>query len=86
MQIGLAKQTRGTAREARAVTRQMLWRLSAEPSPWGTLGGDAAINVHLGAVPDVREGVAAFLEKRAPQFPGKVSTDMPPQVPWWPQA
>ena len=75
-----------TAPVAVAVTRQMLWRLSAEPAPWGTLGVDAAINVHLGAGPDVREGVAAFLEKRAPQFPGKVSTDMPPQVPWWPQA
>jgi enoyl-CoA hydratase/carnithine racemase len=72
-----------TAPVAVAVTRQMLWRLSAEPTPWGALGVDAAINVHLGAGPDVREGVAAFLEKRQPQFPGRVSTDMPPQVPWW---
>jgi enoyl-CoA hydratase/carnithine racemase len=74
-----------TAPVATAITRQMLWRFSAEPSPWGTLGVDAALNVHLGASPDVREGVAAFIEKRAPQFPGKVSTDMPPQYPWWPK-
>jgi len=74
-----------TAPVATAVTRQMLWRFSAEPTPWGALGVDAALNVHLGASADVREGVAAFIEKRPPNFPGKVSADMPPQVPWWPQ-
>jgi hypothetical protein len=31
----------------------------------------------------VREGVAAFLDKRAPVFPNKVSTDMPSFYPWW---
>ena len=67
-----------TAPVATAITRQMLWRFSAEPAPWGLLNVDAAINLHLGAGPDVREGVAAFIEKRTPAFPGRVSTDMPP--------
>jgi enoyl-CoA hydratase/carnithine racemase len=66
-----------------ALTRQMLWRFTAEPVPDGLLDLDSAINRTLGAGPDVKEGVAAFLDKRSPSFPGRVSTDMPPQYPWW---
>jgi hypothetical protein len=36
-----------------------------------------------GASADAREGVMAFLEKRPPVFPNKVSADMPAYVPWW---
>ena len=66
-----------------ALTRQMLWRFSAEPLPDALLEFDSAVNRTLGAGPDVKEGVAAFLDKRSPHFPGRVSTDMPPQYPWW---
>lgn len=72
-----------TAPVAVALTRQMLWRFSAEPLPDALLEFDSAVNRTLGAGPDVKEGVAAFLDKRSPHFPGRVSTDMPPQYPWW---
>ena len=67
---------------ALALTRRMLWQLSAEDSPRGALAVDAPLNIALGQQGDVHEGVAAFLEKRAPDFPLAVSADMP-ETPWW---
>jgi enoyl-CoA hydratase/carnithine racemase len=66
-----------------AITRQMLWRLSPQDSPWPALKVDGALAMALGATADVREGVEAFLEKRPPKFPGKVSDGMPAGYPWW---
>ena len=37
----------------------------------------------LGKLPDCEEGVVSFLEKRPPNFPMKVSKDMPDYYPWW---
>jgi enoyl-CoA hydratase/carnithine racemase len=66
-----------------ALTRQMLWRFAGEASPQGALSVDGQLAMVLGSGPDVKEGVAAFLEKRPPNFPGKVSQDMPDLYPWW---
>jgi enoyl-CoA hydratase/carnithine racemase len=66
-----------------ALTRQMLWRFAGAPDPFGLLAIDGAIARERGSHADVREGVASFLEKRSPAFPGKVSSDMPSQYPWW---
>ena len=35
----------------------------------------------MGGKADAKEGVASFLEKRAPNFPMRVSEDMPPFYP-----
>jgi hypothetical protein len=37
----------------------------------------------LGRGPDAAEGVLSFLQKRPPNFAGKVSSDMPEYFPWW---
>jgi enoyl-CoA hydratase/carnithine racemase len=66
-----------------ALTRQMLWRFASAPSYHELLQVDGPLAMELGASPEVREGVASFLEKRKPQFPGRVSKDMPSLYPWW---
>jgi enoyl-CoA hydratase/carnithine racemase len=66
-----------TAPVSIALTRHMLWQYSALASPFEVMGIDGALSVELGGGPDVKEGVAAFLEKRKPNFPGKVSAGMP---------
>jgi enoyl-CoA hydratase/carnithine racemase len=75
--------TEETSPVAVALTRQLLWRFAGEPGPFDLLAIDKPMSIERGAHADVREGVQAFLDKRKPTFPGKVSTDMPSQYPWW---
>jgi enoyl-CoA hydratase/carnithine racemase len=65
------------------LTRAMLWRMLGEPHPMAAHRVDSALIDALGRGADVQEGVASFLEKRPPVFPGRVPADVPPTYPWW---
>jgi len=66
-----------------ALTRQMMWRLSAVAHPMEAHRIDSRSIQERGQSADVREGVGAFLEKRPAVFTDRVSSDMPAFFPWW---
>ncbi|WP_324074530.1 MAG: crotonase/enoyl-CoA hydratase family protein [Erythrobacter sp.] len=66
-----------------AMTRAMMWRLSATDHPMEAHKIDSRAIYRLSRGADAKEGIASFLEKRAPAYPGKVSADMPDFYPWW---
>lgn len=70
-----------TAPVAVALTRRMLYQLSPLTDPDAVHRVDSAIIAGSLASPDAIEGVTSFFERRDPQFPGKVSTDIP-DVDW----
>ncbi|WP_242127419.1 crotonase/enoyl-CoA hydratase family protein [Sphingobium sp. Sx8-8] len=65
-----------------ALIRQMTWRNSALPSPNAAHEIDS-LAVFYTSLGDGKEGVQAFLDKRAPEYRATVSSDMPPFYPWW---
>jgi len=59
-----------------AFARQMLYRNSAQPHPLEAHKIDSLAMFYT-SIQDGKEGVASFLEKRAPAFKAQTSTDMP---------
>lgn len=66
-----------------AMTRAMLWRISALDHPMAAHKIDSRAIYRLSKGKDAAEGVQSFLEKRPPHYPGTVSSDMPDFYPWW---
>ena len=72
-----------TAPVSIAITRQLIWRMTGAAHPMEAHLADSRGIQLRGAQKDVREGVGAFLEKRPPRFPDKVSSDLPDIWPQW---
>jgi enoyl-CoA hydratase/carnithine racemase len=69
--------TAGTSPVSVAMTRQMMWRMLGAESPEVAHRAESKAIYIRGTSDDVREGVSAFLEKRAPVFPQQVSAGLP---------
>ena len=81
---GLAREiTENTSAVSVAMTRAMLWRLPSGEHPMHAHRIDSRAIYRLSKGADAQEGVQSFLEKRAPDFPLRVSGDMPDFYPWW---
>ena len=66
-----------TAPVSIAITRQLIWRMAGAQHPMEAHRADSRGIQIRGAMGDAREGVMSFLEKRPPDFPNKVSSDLP---------
>ena len=60
-----------------SLARQMMWNMLAANHPEEAHILDSMAMERMGKSPDIKEGIASFLEKRAPNFSMKVSKDLP---------
>ena len=75
----------GTSAVTTALNRQLMWKMAGAQNPEDALALDIECIKYMAASADIREGAAAFVEKRSAQFQLKPSKDMPPFYPWWGQ-
>ena len=60
-----------------SLARQMMWNMLAATHPEEAHILDSMAMEKMGKSLDIKEGIASFLEKRDPNFPMKVSRDLP---------
>jgi enoyl-CoA hydratase/carnithine racemase len=72
-----------TSAVAVTIARAMLWRMLGERTPDAAHEIDSRGIFHLGRSDDAREGVTSFIERRAPRFTMRVSSDLPEYFLQW---
>jgi len=66
-----------------ALCRQMMWKMLGADHPMEAHRIESKALNWIFGMPDAREGIMSFLEKRLPDFPMKPGKDMPAFYPWW---
>jgi enoyl-CoA hydratase/carnithine racemase len=66
-----------------ALARRMMWRMLGAEHPMIAHRADSRGLFARGQAQDVREGIAAFLDKRPAEFPERVSEGLPEIMPGW---
>jgi enoyl-CoA hydratase/carnithine racemase len=78
----IARRIAGHSPVATALTRQMMYRNSAQPHPIEAHRIDSLAMFYSSKLGG-KEGVQSFLDKRPPEYTDTVSSDMPSFYPWW---
>ena len=66
-----------------ALSRQLLWKMVGADHPIEAHKIDSKCMFYTLRAADAQEGISSFLEKRAPMFTMKPSSEMPGFYPWW---
>jgi enoyl-CoA hydratase/carnithine racemase len=66
-----------------SLSRQLMWSMLSADTPWEAHRIESIAMNRLGRSPEAAEGVASFLARRAPAFPGRTG-DYADLVPEWP--
>jgi enoyl-CoA hydratase/carnithine racemase len=81
---GLAREIAdNTAPVSVALARRMMWTMLGAEHPMLAHRADSRGMFYRGQSADAAEGIGAFLEKRAAEFPDRVSDGLPEILPGW---